>query len=1162
VCCSGARDVVSRCLRRSLVPWVRWMSGDFLRESSDTAAPQDHEEEQAHGGAARLVPAAMAAVDVGPHVEEEATVPPAQPPPSGRKSLSPWGSHEMEFDETGRDSSRRGPQVPTLGPLSYSVPVTPRGRHGHRTSALDRGAADLASDGAEGWSVPPMPYEDVVGSAVRIQQSQSFEQQVNDIFSSTVAISAATPARRGVFLGDGVRSGGSGRTMRAGLLPSPRKVAAAVAAAVEEDDVWERSAAEAEAEAEAAHMEWEGGGPQRGAERTGGRDDTREEEEEEEEEEECYERETEEAGAQGTEASAGKAVTALLLPPQLRQPLHSPLSSPPQPPPPSAALAFTPVAATNSERPAMFEGRPGLERLAGGVEATKRGSAATTPRTKPESVLKRMAEACRRAGVVFDPSLEDEIKHVLACGASSSSLVPPPSAPSPHAALAEPPSPPFPSIPPSLSTEAVAAAVLAPAKTLGARADNPWGWAAPLDDHDHDDHDDGATAGGGIEGGGPSTVSDGPPGGATPPSRDRSWTVPSPYRHLDDKPLSASCIPDFRLDDGIGGGSGRGGELGSGRVAAAADGETWRACSCSSDDDDASRAPSDAAARTAGKISRACAEAEAHAAEPPPPPPAVAAESAAAFLSSLQDRAGDGGHEDLQDDGHHGGVYTLVPKETGDWSSQGEREGPPSDGLEEGSTGDIEAGNRGWEAVPGEERETGGRPSLPSPVRQSQEQQCNVREEMELAAAIAEVRLEGGGEGGSGGGGGAGGHAEEEEERRVASFLGMGRFEVGVGGGHAEDEWVDDLDPGFMVMAASEQELHHGQPHSRAKEVAVHAADNGPGGDVDAPPKELFEAGEEEDTTAAVSGGCAPSHESSDYGGGGGGGGGGGVGADVGSGESRRRSWAGRSMDEFDWEEEEGRPRQTRASSDEGRASRDRLLVADGVGGSGEIERAGGGDYGYGEGDLYERDLEDAVALLENGGFAPNRNQPEAWRSESFSSSTGGDGGGGGGGGGGGEEGEQYDAAAVQDEEEERGGEPAAEAAAVGRDDDEGRLLDIAHGMTITKGRVEVAAATVADSSGGVGGGSGNVRSSSSNGSRRQFFDGGYDDDGRGRGGGESAGCGDATEGCGGGGGGESVESRPSSRRKDSFVFSETSAGSAGAGERGAGAAEGGAPGK
>lgn len=249
---------------------------------------------------------------------------------------------------------------------------------------------------------------------MRIQQSQSFEQQVNDNFSDTATISAETPASRGVFLGDGVGSGGgSGRTMRAGLLPSPRKVAAAVAAAVEEEDARERSAAAAEAEAEAAHMEWAGGGSQRGAGRTGGRDDAHEEEEieedegeeeEEEEDEECYERDTEEPGAQGTQASAAKAVAALLLPPQLRQPLHSPLSSPPQPPLPRAALAFTPVAATNSERPAMFEGRPGLEGLAGGVEAApgmKRRSAATTTTTKPESVLKRMAEACRQAGVVF-----------------------------------------------------------------------------------------------------------------------------------------------------------------------------------------------------------------------------------------------------------------------------------------------------------------------------------------------------------------------------------------------------------------------------------------------------------------------------------------------------------------------------------------------------------------------------------------------------------------------------------------------------------------------------------------------------------------------------------------------------------------------------------------
>lgn len=69
----------------------------YTPQSSDTAAEQEHDEEQAHRGAARLVraEAAAAAVDVGPHVEEEATVTPAQPPPSGRKSLSPWGSHQV-----------------------------------------------------------------------------------------------------------------------------------------------------------------------------------------------------------------------------------------------------------------------------------------------------------------------------------------------------------------------------------------------------------------------------------------------------------------------------------------------------------------------------------------------------------------------------------------------------------------------------------------------------------------------------------------------------------------------------------------------------------------------------------------------------------------------------------------------------------------------------------------------------------------------------------------------------------------------------------------------------------------------------------------------------------------------------------------------------------
>lgn len=43
---------------------------------------------------------------------------------------------QMEFDGIGRGSSRRRRQVPTLGPLSYSLPVTPRGREEH-TSIRD-----------------------------------------------------------------------------------------------------------------------------------------------------------------------------------------------------------------------------------------------------------------------------------------------------------------------------------------------------------------------------------------------------------------------------------------------------------------------------------------------------------------------------------------------------------------------------------------------------------------------------------------------------------------------------------------------------------------------------------------------------------------------------------------------------------------------------------------------------------------------------------------------------------------------------------------------------------------------------------------------------------------------------------------------------------------
>lgn len=43
-------------------------------------------------------------------------------------------AHQVEFDGAGKDSSRKRPNVPTLGPLSYSLPVTPQGRGGNNAS--------------------------------------------------------------------------------------------------------------------------------------------------------------------------------------------------------------------------------------------------------------------------------------------------------------------------------------------------------------------------------------------------------------------------------------------------------------------------------------------------------------------------------------------------------------------------------------------------------------------------------------------------------------------------------------------------------------------------------------------------------------------------------------------------------------------------------------------------------------------------------------------------------------------------------------------------------------------------------------------------------------------------------------------------------------------
>lgn len=188
-------------------------------------------------------------------------------------------------------------------------------------------------------------------------------------------------------MGGGVRSGGggSGRSMRTDLrAPSRPSALAAVAALAEDDDPRHRAAAEAEARG----LEQS----QRRAER---REDGGHAEEEIEEEAEGYARD---GGALGddeieAEGNGGSLGAAFIVPPQLgrqQEQSRSPLSSPP--PPPDASLAFAAVTATNdSERVAAMEGLPATGD--GPVTVT------ATPTSSPESVLQRVAEACRQAGV-------------------------------------------------------------------------------------------------------------------------------------------------------------------------------------------------------------------------------------------------------------------------------------------------------------------------------------------------------------------------------------------------------------------------------------------------------------------------------------------------------------------------------------------------------------------------------------------------------------------------------------------------------------------------------------------------------------------------------------------------------------------------------------------
>ncbi|CAN0025839.1 unnamed protein product, partial [Scytosiphon promiscuus] len=126
---------------------------------------------------------------------------------------------------------------------------------------------------------------------------------------------------------------------------------------------------------------------------------------------------------------------------------HSPLSSPPRPPPslPDAGhvcAADDAAAATVTGRDARMDASLGYDELIGGVRAlsaTARDVTVADERvtSSPGGVLRRLAEACRQSGVVFDPFLENEIDSVLAGGHAP--YLAPHTTSSPPAALVAPP---------------------------------------------------------------------------------------------------------------------------------------------------------------------------------------------------------------------------------------------------------------------------------------------------------------------------------------------------------------------------------------------------------------------------------------------------------------------------------------------------------------------------------------------------------------------------------------------------------------------------------------------------------------------------------------------------------------------------------------------------
>lgn len=390
-----------------------------------------------------------------------------------------------------------------------------------------------------------------------------------------------------------------------------------------------------------------------------------------------------------------------------------------------------------------------------------------------------------------------------------------------------------------------------PQRPLGAGADNPWGWLAGGGEEDSEVNGEGRGGPDEGEGGDGTTAMM----MSSLSSRTRSWTVPSPYQPLDDqKFLSTGCIPDFLLSDGggsdgtgaaepwracsCGGGGleGRGGDeqpsvtravLGDGDVAGSKEGflRAWKAClSCEE-----------------GVVGVAPAAPQTQAMAMPRSAPAIAAsvmagniptvgrafileksrggavarvEPGAGLMSprALHDNEGDGirdietGHAVGNDTNRRNDKAVAGGCVNGD-------DGDENDGFRRGDVftkgnavvGDDGPGSGGGLDViaAGEEEEVERQQqgSLSSPM------QAEGVMKVEIFAAISNASLCGG----QGALRRGGGRVEEkvEKEKQMAPLL-SSMANLGVDDDEI-DEWEDDQDPGYLVLAVSEEEFLRSQ---------------------------------------------------------------------------------------------------------------------------------------------------------------------------------------------------------------------------------------------------------------------------------------------------------------------------------------------------------------